>query len=71
MFDSREFVFEGKILCGFWLPRWIQQQNLLRSLRIANQVQKELVTTFKSEVQDRFPLAQAKAAVERYQQNMT
>ena len=71
MSDSRKYIFEGKSIRGFWLPGWMAQQNMLRSLLIANEVQKELTTTFKSEIQARFPLSQARQALEQYQKNMT
>jgi hypothetical protein len=64
-------VAENKTMRGFYLATWAQEQSLLRNLRIANKVQKELQTTFKSTVQARIPLTHVGQAIGLYRENMT
>lgn len=70
LFNMR-LVAENKVLRGFYLANWAQEQSVLRSLMVANRVQKEMALFFKSEVQARFPLSQVREALDLYQNNMT
>jgi NADPH:quinone reductase len=69
--DPGSLVFEGKHLEGFWLSAWMRGNNLLRQLRIANQVQKLLAGELKTEIRARLPLEKAAEGAAQYAKDMT
>jgi NADPH2:quinone reductase len=69
--DPGSLVFEGKHLEGFWLSAWMRGNNLLRQLRIANQVQKLLAGELKTEIRARLPLEKAAEGAAQYAADMT
>ena len=71
-FTSQEnFIFENKVIRGFWLTTWVGQQSMLKTLAIANQVQKSIPNALRSDIQGRFKLSQAQKALETYMKNMS
>lgn len=63
-FSPRDLMTPGTSIAGFWLARWMQQQNLLGKLRVIRRVtalMKEGVLV--SEVAQSFSLAEIQAAV--------
>jgi len=69
--DPASLIFEGKHVAGFWLSAWLQGNNLLRQLRIANQVQKLLAGELKTEIRARLPLEKAAEGLAQYAADMT
>lgn len=69
--DPGSLIFEGKSVEGFWLSAWLASRSLLGRARIAGQVQKLLATELKSEIRERYPLADVPRALAEYAANMT
>jgi NADPH:quinone reductase-like Zn-dependent oxidoreductase len=69
--DPGSLIFEEKHVEGFWLSAWLRGNNLLRQLRIANQVQKLLAGELKTEIRARLPLEKAAEGLAQYAANMT
>jgi NADPH:quinone reductase-like Zn-dependent oxidoreductase len=69
--DPGSLIFEDKHVEGFWLSAWLRGNNLLRQLRIANQVQKMLAGELKTEIRARLPLEKAAEGLAQYAGNMT
>jgi NADPH:quinone reductase-like Zn-dependent oxidoreductase len=69
--DVGALIFDGKQVGGFWLTSWLAQGGTLRTLRAINAVRRHLPDELASEVQARYPLAEAQAAVESYTAAMT
>ncbi|WP_448518665.1 alcohol dehydrogenase catalytic domain-containing protein [Rhodoflexus sp.] len=51
------FIFENKIVKGFWLKYWLADRNLLTTLLEINKISKLLETDLRSQVAVRIPLA--------------
>ena len=66
-----QFVFENKSIDGFWLGPWITNKNLIQILLLWRRAQKLIATDLKSEIRARYPLQEAKKAVQEYQRQMT
>jgi NADPH:quinone reductase-like Zn-dependent oxidoreductase len=66
-----ELMSTDKIVSGFLLTRWFAKQNLLKILRVSNQVQKRLGSDLKTEIQRRVTLDELPAAIAAYEENMT
>jgi NADPH:quinone reductase-like Zn-dependent oxidoreductase len=66
-----DFIFRDKRLEGFWLPVWMQRQNMASLLWAAYQVQKGLGQELATEIQGRYRLADGIEGVRRYIANMT
>jgi NADPH:quinone reductase-like Zn-dependent oxidoreductase len=69
--DPFSLIFEQKHAEGFLLPSWLRTKNLLSQLRVAAKVQRLLGTDLKTEIQARFSLEEARAALAHYQSQMT
>ncbi|OYV91676.1 MAG: hypothetical protein B7Z73_05400 [Planctomycetia bacterium 21-64-5] len=69
--DPRSLIFERKCVRGFLLTTWLRSQNLLGQLRTAGKVQRSIGTDLKTEIQAKFPLAEARTALEHYASHMT
>ena len=64
-------IFEGKVLDGFWLPRWVASKNPLQLLLVQRSVLALLGTDLRSEVRDRVALEAARDALAAYTRDMT
>jgi NADPH:quinone reductase-like Zn-dependent oxidoreductase len=69
--DPFSLIFEQKRAEGFSLPSWLRTKNLFSQLRTADQVQRLLAGDLKTEIQARFSLDDARAALERYASQMS
>jgi NADPH:quinone reductase-like Zn-dependent oxidoreductase len=67
-----QIVFRGKTVTGFWLGPWLSSnKNLLQILQLWRRSQSLIGTDLKSEVRARYPLQEAKKAVQDYTNQMT
>ncbi len=66
-----QFIYEGKRVEGFWMPKWVERLSLLGKAKVAMGVQKLLTTDLASEVQARAPLSGALEAIAAYKRDMT
>ena len=64
-------IFEDKVVDGFWLGPWISEKNLIQILLLWRRAQKLMARELKSEVRARYPLQEAKTAVQDYLGQMT
>ena len=64
-------IFERKSVEGLYLSDWMRDRNLLRQLRVADQVQKLLAGDLKTEIHARYPLQRVSEALEEYAAHMT
>ncbi len=69
--DPRSLIFEDKRLEGFWLSKWLLEQNALRRIVTAGRVQKLLAGELKTEVRARLPLERAAEGLRLYAREMT
>lgn len=69
--NPAQFIFANKRVEGFWLPLWMQRQNMASLLRAAYQVQKGLGGELSTEIQGRYRLADAIDGIRHYMANMT
>jgi NADPH2:quinone reductase len=69
--DPFSLIFEQKHVEGFLLPSWLRSKSLLSQLRTAGKVQRLLGSDLKTEVQARFPLQEARAALAQYTGHMS
>ncbi len=69
--DPGDLIFKGKSIDGFWLTSWLEKKNPLQSLQLWQRAQKLLATDLKSEIRERYPLSEAKKAINEYQNQMT
>jgi NADPH:quinone reductase-like Zn-dependent oxidoreductase len=63
------FIYEGKRVEGFWLPRWVEKKSLLGRMRMAMGVQKHLATDFQTPVRVRVALDGAVEAIAQYERD--
>ncbi len=64
-------VFEDKTVDGFWLGPWINEKNLIQILMLWRRAQKLMATDLRSNIRARYPLQEAKNAVQDYLGHMT
>ncbi len=69
--DPESLIFERKRLEGFWLSGWLRDKSLMQKFRVSSKVQGLLASDLKSEVQGRFALNDAAAALQQYAKSMT
>lgn len=70
--DTDAIVFGGRSVTGFWLGPWLgSNKNLLQLLMLWRRAQKLIATDLKSDVRARYPLQEARKAVEEYSRRMT
>ena len=60
------FIYEGKRVEGFWLPRWVETKSLLGRIRMAMGVQKFVDTDFQVRLQAHVGLDGAVEAIAAY-----
>ncbi|MDX1414693.1 MAG: zinc-binding dehydrogenase [Candidatus Promineifilaceae bacterium] len=65
------FIFEDKSVNGFWLGPWINHKNLIQILMLWRHAQKLMATDLRSNIRARYPLQEAKKAVQDYLGHMT
>jgi len=65
-----QFIYEGKRVEGFWMPRWVEKKTLLGRIRMALSAQKHLETEFQTRLRVRVGLEGAAEAVEAYKKDM-
>ena len=67
-----QIIFQGKTITGLWLGPWLSSnKNLLQILMLWRRSQKLIATDLKSEIRARYPLQEAKQAVQEYTSQMT
>jgi NADPH:quinone reductase-like Zn-dependent oxidoreductase len=66
-----QLVFQGRSLDGFWLTTWMAKKNFVQSLMLWRRAQKLLSLELRSEIRARYPLQDARQAVQEYQSQMT
>jgi NADPH:quinone reductase-like Zn-dependent oxidoreductase len=64
-------IFEDKSIDGFWLGPWISNKNLIQILMLWRRAQKLMATDLRSNIRARYPLQEAKNAVQDYLGHMT
>ena len=69
--DPFSLIFERKRVEGFLLPSWLRSKSLLSQFRIAGKVQRLLSSDLQTEIQARFPLKEAPAALAQYTGHMS
>jgi NADPH2:quinone reductase len=70
-FDPGAIIFAGESVTGFYLPLWIKQRSLLSMVLLQRRVMPLLTGELRSEIQARFPLAEARQALQTYESGMT
>jgi NADPH:quinone reductase-like Zn-dependent oxidoreductase len=69
--DPGDLIFQNKRVEGFWLTSWMGRMNLLQSLMLWRRAQRLMATELQTNIRARYPLEDAKTAVEAYQDQMT
>jgi NADPH:quinone reductase-like Zn-dependent oxidoreductase len=69
--DPGALIFASKAVTGFYLPHWLSHKRLLSLVRLQRRVMPLLSGDLHSEIQARFPLTDARAALQTYQSGMT
>jgi NADPH2:quinone reductase len=70
--DPRAFIFEGKRVEGFWLPRWVSTAGFLHLARLTNRAQALIADgTLRTEVHRRVRLEEVPEALIDYHTRMT
>jgi NADPH:quinone reductase-like Zn-dependent oxidoreductase len=69
--DPISLIYDEKSVHGFWGPPTFYKLSKREFEDAANEIQKSIETTFKSDVHRTFPLRDFTAALEEYEQNMT
>ena len=64
-------IFEDKTIDGFWLGPWMTNKNLIQILMLWRRAQKLIATDLRSNIRARYPLQDAKNAVQDYLGHMT
>jgi NADPH2:quinone reductase len=64
-------IFEDKTVDGFWMGPWINNKNLIQILMLWRRAQKLMATDLRSNIRARYPLQEAKNAVQDYLGHMT
>jgi NADPH:quinone reductase-like Zn-dependent oxidoreductase len=67
-----EIIFQGKTITGFWLGPWLySNKSLLQILMFWRRSQKLIGTDLRSEIRARYPLQEARKAVQEYANQLT
>jgi NADPH:quinone reductase len=69
--DPRQFIFHGKTITGFWLPKWLQRRNLIQQMQLIFRSQRLLNTELASHVRATVPLEEAPTALIDYAKDMS
>jgi NADPH:quinone reductase len=69
--DPGHIIFAGKSVTGFYLPLWLKQRSLPSLVLLQRRVMPLLAGDLHSEIQARFPLAEARQALQIYASGMT
>jgi NADPH:quinone reductase-like Zn-dependent oxidoreductase len=70
--DPIDLIFRQKTITGFFLGNWLHQRGALRTLRLAQRVQRLLIDgTIATTIQRRLTLDQAAHGLRRYVEHMT
>ncbi len=69
--NPQHLIFQQKRVTGFWLTSWLADNNLIKTISTARNVQKLLSGDLETAVQAHTPLENIHQAIEQYQQNMT
>ena len=64
-------MMENKRVKGFFLGSWAGSRGLLDTLKYVRAIRQWAATDLRTQVQKRFPLAEAAQAITHYQGNMT
>jgi NADPH:quinone reductase-like Zn-dependent oxidoreductase len=69
--DPGDMIFAGKSVTGFYLPHWLGHKGLPSLALLQRRVMPLLTGDLRSEIQARFPLADARQALQTYETGMT
>lgn len=69
--DPGAIIFGGKAVTGFYLPHWLSHKGLPSLVWLQRRVMPLLTGDLHSEIQARFPLADAREALQTYESGMT
>lgn len=69
--NTAALIFEDKSVDGFWLPPWLGQNNLLQNFLIWRRTQKLMLSALKTDIRQRYSLAETPQAIRDYESQMT
>jgi len=69
--DPGQLIFQDKKIEGFWLTNWMDEKNLISSLKLWRRVQNSLEDELTSEVRSQYALHDIQKAIEEYQGRMS
>ncbi len=69
--NATQFIFQEKIIDGFWLTPWLGKRNVAQNILLWRRAQKLMLNELRSDIRARYPIKDAKQAVEDYQNQMT